>query len=185
MPKSARILALALCALLAASLACATVTGAPADGARPTATTNVDESTNANENENLNDNVDDNVNENAADNANESGNENAAENANENDALIVGNMPEDIPLPAEDQIQNLLVTDQVVQYQTGIDFDTIVEFYRDEMPNHGWTVDPNTTVEIPLIMTLGFRQDNRLAVVVITDDPTGAGAVVAISVTTT
>jgi hypothetical protein len=182
--------------LLGASLACSAMPGIGAGRATPvipsprpvlTATTssaNENESANANtnantnENGNLNVNANENANENS--NANENGNGNA--NANDNGSLIFANVPEDVPI-INQEVKDLLVTDQVVSFRTDVALADAVAFYKKAMPDNGWTADSATTVELAQVTTLGFKKDNRLAIVTISQDPTSAGSVVVIGLT--
>ena len=89
--------------------------------------------------------------------------------------------PQDIPVIGGDNTV-LLATDQVVSYESKSDFATVVKFYKDEMPNNGWTQDSTTSVETANATVLAFTKDNRQAQVSITTDPTSQQTVVLITI---
>lgn len=85
----------------------------------------------------------------------------------ESGTLVVpgqGETPEDIPL-LEDR-QNFVGGANYVTYTTGADYQTVVDFYKKEMPAQGWTASGDA-MEFSGIATLSYSKDNRQAQVVI------------------
>lgn len=192
MHHGSRWLGFVLAILLGASLACSVLTGNGSTAGTPAipsprpvltaTTTNANENESANANTNANTNANENGNGNLNVNANENANENSNANANDNGSLIFANVPEDVPI-INQEVKDLLVTDQVVSFRTDVALADAVAFYKKAMPDNGWTADSATTVELAQVTTLGFKKDNRLAIVTISQDPTSAGSVVVIGLT--
>ena len=89
--------------------------------------------------------------------------------------------PSDVPLVNADNTI-LIASAQLVSYQTTADIATTIKFYKDAMPNNGWTADATTTVETPTATVLAFKKDNRSAQVSITGDPTSKKTIVLITI---
>jgi hypothetical protein len=89
--------------------------------------------------------------------------------------------PADIPVVTGDNTV-LLATDQVVSYESKAAFDTVVKFYKDEMPKNGWTQNASTSVETANATVLAYTKDSRQAQVSITTNPTSKATVVLITI---
>lgn len=98
------------------------------------------------------------------------------------EGLDLGDAPDDIPVVDESTIQNFYGSDIFVSYNTSQDFDTVVEFYKDEMPANGWEADSSLTFELKNTATLTWNQVDRRAIVVITVNPADDSTVVAITI---
>ncbi len=92
----------------------------------------------------------------------------------------ISGAPQDIPV-VSGQNTVLLATSQVVSYESKTDFNTVVKFYKDEMPKNGWTQDTATSVETANATVLAYKKDTRQAQVSITTDPTSKATVVLIT----
>jgi hypothetical protein len=80
-----------------------------------------------------------------------------------------GEAPDDVPIiDAENTI--LFTSAEIVSYQTTADYQTTVTFYKDGMPDNGWSIDPNASVETDTATILYCTKDNRQASVSITVD---------------
>jgi hypothetical protein len=89
--------------------------------------------------------------------------------------------PDDVPiLDAQNTV--LISSADVVSYQTDADFATAVQFYKDEMPNNGWTFEANLSVETNGSAVLTFTKDNRRASVTVTLEPNTKTVIIAIAI---
>jgi len=88
--------------------------------------------------------------------------------------------PKDIPVVSGDNTV-LLASDKVVSYESKSDFATVVQFYKDEMPKNGWTLNTATSVETANATVLAYSKDTRQAQVSITTDPSSKATVVLIT----
>ena len=92
--------------------------------------------------------------------------------------LDLGNAPEDIPVPSEDVVSNFVGSVDVVTYNTTLDFDSVMNFYKEEMINAGWTLLPEMTDEDARPAVLFFTKPERTARVTLTPNPLGEGTIV-------
>ena len=98
------------------------------------------------------------------------------------EGLDMGTAPADIPVVDKSTIQNFYGSDTIVSYTTSQDFQTVVEFYKTEMPANGWETDPSMTFEVKNTATLTWNQVNRQAIVIVTVNPIDNSTVVAITI---
>ena len=98
------------------------------------------------------------------------------------EGLDMGTAPADIPVVDKSTIQNFYGSDTIVSYTTSQDFQTVVEFYKTEMPANGWETDPSMTFEVKNTATLTWNQVGRQAIVIITVNPVDNSTVVAITI---
>lgn len=91
--------------------------------------------------------------------------------------------PPDIPLVAGER-ENFIGTKNMVTYTTAIDFDSVVEFYKNEMPANGWTLNDDGTIEMELLIQLNYEKPDRKASVSITKNLINNKTLVAIFITT-
>lgn len=85
--------------------------------------------------------------------------------------LPSGEAPADIPIIDGDQASDYFASENVVSYSTAVDFQAVVEFYKDEMPANGWerTTEGSDESGSPVLMM--FSKPDRTASVVITESP--------------
>ena len=113
---------------------------------------------------------------------------NGSANATETPAVSdnpgnTGSGPDDVPIiKAENQI--LFASAEIVSYYTKADFDTTVKFYKDEMPKNGWTADATSSVETTGAAVLLYTKDNRQISVSITVDTNTKQTVVLATIST-
>ncbi len=80
--------------------------------------------------------------------------------------VTFGDVPPDVPV-VEDT-QNLFGSESTVSYFTSLDYNTVLEFYKKEMPANGWNEDTSqTSVETADAAVLYYVKDNRAATVTI------------------
>jgi len=86
-------------------------------------------------------------------------------------------VPSDIPLPQQDKLEQLNSNPGMVVFYTSIKYRTVVNFYKTEMVNKGWSAVTQGTTQTTTTSILNFSKDNRTASVVITqssnDNKTG------------
>jgi hypothetical protein len=92
-----------------------------------------------------------------------------------------GEIPEDIPvLPGENE--QLFGSNELVSYTTGMDINSVVEFYKTEMPNKGWEKGDQDSLETSNIAYLYFKKQDRSASVVISVNPLNNKTLVVITI---
>jgi hypothetical protein len=84
-------------------------------------------------------------------------------------APSLGAAPADIPV-MEGAKDDYFSTANSVTYSVASDFDTVVNFYKTQMPANGWTLDNQGTLETAGQDTLKYDKSDRTAIVVITYD---------------
>jgi hypothetical protein len=72
-----------------------------------------------------------------------------------------GEPPDDIPIIDRDTVQDLQVLESLVSYNTSLDFDSVVEFYKTEMPDNGWVKVDEGSFESDAATMLNFTKDAR------------------------
>lgn len=93
----------------------------------------------------------------------------ATERGDDN-SVPLGEVPEDIPMLPQDTVDNFFVMEGIVSYQTDVDFAEAVDFYQDEMPNHGWEVDKTTTILTSEAAILSYTKEDQTALLTISVD---------------
>lgn len=98
------------------------------------------------------------------------------------EGVSFGEAPEDIPVIDEENVVNFFGSENIVSYNSVLDFQTVVEFYQREMPLNGWTpvtresqVEGNSAV-------LDFEKLGRTASVALNRNPLDNGAIVLIMI---
>ena len=73
--------------------------------------------------------------------------------------------PDDIPLVAQGNLKFLYATEATVSYQTDLDYQTVLEFYKQEMPANGWEADHEGSIETGYAAVLRYEKFDRSATV--------------------
>ena len=94
-----------------------------------------------------------------------------------------GEAPSDVPI-IDAQNTDLFSSAAGVSYQAGAEYNTVVTFYKDGMPNNGWSIDANGSIETPSATILYCTKDNRQATVAITPGTAPNTTLVLITITT-
>ncbi|RPI23971.1 MAG: hypothetical protein EHM70_21840 [Chloroflexota bacterium] len=97
--------------------------------------------------------------------------------------LPTGEAPQDIPVYQADQALDLYTANATITYHTPADLQTVVDFYRTEMANNGWTLDEGSTVEAANVVVLTFQKPERTANVTITYNTSNNNTYVTVLVT--
>lgn len=85
--------------------------------------------------------------------------------------LDLGNAPDDIPVVPEDQVSNFFGSVDLVTYNTSMDIEAMIDFYKTEMIAEGWTALPEMTDEAARPAVLFFTKPERTARVTLTRNP--------------
>lgn len=75
--------------------------------------------------------------------------------------------PEDIPVVEEATVSDFYASEFLVSYLSSQDFRTIVDFYKQEMPENGWTEVSEGSIETENAAVLNYQKENRTATVTI------------------
>jgi hypothetical protein len=78
-----------------------------------------------------------------------------------------GNLPADIPVVPDPNISDLTVTNQIVSYTTSLGFQSVLDFYQQEMPLQGWQADQSGSFTTGHAAVLKFEKADRPATVTI------------------
>lgn len=94
-----------------------------------------------------------------------------------------GDGPDDVPVMDANN-ENFFASADVVTYLADAPYAEVVEFYRAEMENAGWTYDANLSTEFGEIAALTYNKDNRTATVSILTDVSSGKTLVAVNILT-
>jgi hypothetical protein len=92
-----------------------------------------------------------------------------------------GEAPADIPLVEGDR-EDFTANDSLVSYSTSLQFADVVGFYKTQMPENGWTIDEQSSVETGSSAILNYSKADRTALVIINADPANNKTLVAITI---
>jgi len=98
--------------------------------------------------------------------------------------LLPNNPPDDIPLVPQDSLNYLNATESIVSYLTDLDYQTILEFYKQEMPANGWEANPEGSVETGYAAVLRYEKIDRTATVALSAVSPGQTTTVLITIYT-
>lgn len=94
-----------------------------------------------------------------------------------------GEAPPDIPVVDQDQVQSYFGSKDFVSYITTLDYTTVLEFYKTEMPANGWEAVEAGSFEFENTAFLNYAKPNRNATVTLSVNPTDNTTIVAIAIT--
>jgi hypothetical protein len=83
-----------------------------------------------------------------------------------------GEVPEDIPLVDRSTLKDLYVADVLITYSTSLDYATVLDFYKEQMPAKGWTASETGTFETGSTAMLSYEKPDRTANLILTGDVT-------------
>lgn len=92
-----------------------------------------------------------------------------------------GEAPSDIPL-VEGNREDFTATSNLVSYTTTLQFADVDSFYKTQMPENGWTLDEQSSVETGNSAILNYSKSDRTALVIINVDPANNKTIVAITI---
>jgi hypothetical protein len=78
-------------------------------------------------------------------------------------------IPEDIPLPPEDQINNYYGTSSMASFSTDLDFQSVLDFYKTEMVANGWEYEESSSYESEGNAVLTYSRSDRTATAIISN----------------
>ena len=96
------------------------------------------------------------------------------------EGFSMGEAPADIPVVDRTTVTNFFGSADVVSYSTTLDFQSVVSFYKTEMPNNGWSADPSTTFEQGETVILTYTKPDSTATLTVTVNPSDQSTIVAI-----
>ncbi len=92
-----------------------------------------------------------------------------------------GEAPANIPL-VTGEVNNFFGSNSLVSYTTPMDLDQVVNFYRNEMPNYGWSTGDDTTVLTSTYALLSFKNASQRTTITISLNPLNGETIVLISI---
>lgn len=82
-----------------------------------------------------------------------------------------GTAPEDIPVVEEDTIVNFYGSESLVSYLTSLDFETVLNFYENQMPANGWQATSEISVETNSVARMKYEKGERTADILVNVNP--------------
>ena len=95
---------------------------------------------------------------------------------------FMGEPPDDIPI-LDGEKDNYLAGEFMVSYAVSVDFEEVVDFYRREMPDSGWTEEEQTSIESDSVVTITFHKGPRKASVTISVNPINRKTTIVVLIT--
>jgi len=92
----------------------------------------------------------------------------------------LGEAPEDIPLPAENEIRTFFASEDFISFSTSADYQSVIDFYKQNMPLAGWESDQGPSFELGPTALLTFQKPDKTAVISITNNTENNSTVVLI-----
>ncbi|MDW8326457.1 MAG: hypothetical protein RMK99_07820 [Anaerolineales bacterium] len=94
----------------------------------------------------------------------------------------LGTPPPDIPL-VEGETKDVFAMEGILSYSTSLSFAEVVAYYKKAMPDNGWEFQKDASLEMGELAVLNFTRADRDAVVSISVNPTDKRTLVSIVVT--
>jgi hypothetical protein len=79
--------------------------------------------------------------------------------------------PEDIPVVDETYVSDFFASDFIVSYFSTLDYPSVLAFYKQEMPDNGWTEVVEGTLETENAAVLKYVKDDRSATITLSSSP--------------
>jgi len=95
--------------------------------------------------------------------------------------LPSGEPPTDIPIIDPENTNSILSSSQYILYTTPVEYPQVLEFYRTEMPNNGWSYLEDDSHEYANAAQLDFAKDSRTASINLSKNPLNNTTMVAIT----
>ena len=80
-----------------------------------------------------------------------------------------GEVPSDVPI-VEGETKDFFSSDTFVSYTTTMDFEDVLAFYKEELPNNGWEADEMGAFEIEGTALLSYSKDDQIILVTISTE---------------
>lgn len=97
------------------------------------------------------------------------------------DDFDFGEAPSDIPI-VDAEIENFFASEAFVSYITPMDFNDVLDFYLEEMPNNDWEPQENVTVQSEDAAVLQYTKQGQDVIVTISKNPVDESTVVLITI---
>jgi len=81
----------------------------------------------------------------------------------------LGEAPPDIPI-VDGETENFFASEAFISYTTPMDFDDVMTFYQEEMPNNNWEPNDDGSLNMAGTALLQFSKSDRIAIVTITEN---------------
>jgi hypothetical protein len=91
----------------------------------------------------------------------------------------MGEAPDDIPILAEEE-NSFFQSQDVVSYFSSVGINEVMEYYKEQMPNYGWTLD--NAFESEKVVVLNYEKGERRAIVTLSINPLDGKTVVLITI---
>lgn len=98
------------------------------------------------------------------------------------EGVSFGQAPEDIPLPDEEYLVNFFGSENIISYNSPLEFLTVLELYLEQMPINGWVEVPEEMVLNENSATLVYAKSDRLAHIALNVIPLDKSTIVLIMV---
>ncbi|MCS6909500.1 MAG: hypothetical protein NZM11_02880 [Anaerolineales bacterium] len=90
--------------------------------------------------------------------------------------------PPDIPIVEGVETENVFAMENLLSYSTSLSFAEVVAFYKKAMPDNGWEFQEDGSIEMSELAVLNFTRADRDAVVNINVNPADKQTVVSVVV---
>lgn len=87
------------------------------------------------------------------------------------EGFSMGETPTDIPVMDPEQARDFFGSKDVVSYTTENEFQSVLDFYKTQMPENGWNEIPDESSESENVAVLKFEKSDRTATVTLTVNP--------------
>lgn len=91
-----------------------------------------------------------------------------------------GQAPEDVPIVDADTIQDFYGSETFITYLTSLDFQSVLNFYKKEMPAKGWEAVADGSIEASESAHLNFKKPTQTASVTLNMNPVDQKTIVVI-----
>jgi hypothetical protein len=98
------------------------------------------------------------------------------------DEIPTGEAPGDIPTVDQSTVQNYFGASNYILYTSTLPYSQVHDFYKTEMPNHGWQYLESDSHEFANAAQLSYDKDNRTATVNLSLNPLNNTTVVVINI---
>lgn len=78
-----------------------------------------------------------------------------------------GDAPANIPVVGSDTLTMYYATKESVSFATTQDFQTVINFYKEQMPANGWSIDDGFSVETDELAVYSYKMDGQTATITI------------------
>ena len=91
--------------------------------------------------------------------------------------------PDDIPIISEGEVSSLFTNQATISYYVNLPLSSVINYYRDLMPDDGWTDVSDESAIRDVAAVLKFFKPDRVASVTLTTNPLNQQTIVLITIT--